>query len=178
HRYIVSDIKHIIVLSQLFNGHLFLPHRIAQLGKWIEFINNSSFCPSPIFTFITVPFVPSLLDAWMAGFTDAEGCFNINITARASVRVGYRVHLRFILDQKDAQTQLVMLRDMIGHGNVSPRSDVSSNYRLIVDSFGGMEPIVTYFSLFPLKTKKQTSFKLWLEARDLIEAKAHLTFDG
>ncbi|KAI8818658.1 laglidadg endonuclease, partial [Chytriomyces cf. hyalinus JEL632] len=116
--------------------------------------------------------------AWMAGFTDAEGCFNINITARASVRVGYRVHLRFILDQKDAQTQLVMLRDMIGHGNVSPRSDVSSNYRLIVDSFGGMEPIVTYFSLFPLKTKKQTSFKLWLEARDLIEAKAHLTFDG
>lgn len=47
-------------------------------------------------------FKPSLNDAWLSGFTDAEGTFNVNITKRENTVTGYRVQLRYILDKKNA----------------------------------------------------------------------------
>lgn len=43
---------------------------------------------------------PTLNDAWLSGFTDAEGCFNVKIDKRSNTVTGFSVMLRFILDQK------------------------------------------------------------------------------
>jgi len=77
--YFVEDLKGVILLCLLFNGNLVLQHRIIQLSKWIDNINNSlSNLGSRYYNFTAaivhniIPFVPTLADAWISGFTDAE----------------------------------------------------------------------------------------------------------
>jgi hypothetical protein len=38
--------------------------------------------------------------------------------------------------------------------------------------------VIAYFNLFPLKTKKDLSFKRWLIIHDLVSNKIHLTDEG
>ena len=110
YRYIVEDFKGVLLLALIFNGNLAIPNRINQLSKWIDCINgklNNS--KSTIFnlvstiTLITTVFLPTLTDAWLSGFTDAPGTFNINITKRDNTKTGYRIQLRYLLDQKYAK---------------------------------------------------------------------------
>ena len=62
-----------MILCNLLNGNLFLAHRIAQLGAWIEFINSPRRKVQNFLLFNPTPFLPTLSDAWFAGFIDAEG---------------------------------------------------------------------------------------------------------
>lgn len=45
----------------------------------------------------------TLDSAWLSGFVDAEGCFNVLIRARSAAIVGFRTSLRFLLDQQFEQ---------------------------------------------------------------------------
>ena len=36
--------------------------------------------------------------AWLSGFTDGEGCFNVSITANTSYALGNLIKMRYILD--------------------------------------------------------------------------------
>jgi hypothetical protein len=64
---------------------------------------------------------PTLNDAWLSGFTDAEGCFNVKIEKRSNTVTGFRVMLRYILDQKNSQYLFLQLRDLFYYGAVSLR---------------------------------------------------------
>ncbi len=84
YRYIVTDIKSILLLCLLFNGNLVLPHRVEQLGQWIIDLNAKLTTPKsriygliPLITLITDTANPSLEDAWLSGFTDAELFFHL-----------------------------------------------------------------------------------------------------
>lgn len=78
---------HLRVLGHLFNGNFVLRHRISQLRAWLDAIGNFKIKPKPV--------IPGLTDAWLSGFTDAEGCFNVNPR-----KTNRSVTIRFILDQK------------------------------------------------------------------------------
>lgn len=97
YRFIVSDITSLTILAHLFNGNLFLKHRIEQLDKWIKFLQSKSINNLSNERPVNI----SLKDGWLSGFTDAEGCFNVHITKRDANTVGYNTKLRFILDQND-----------------------------------------------------------------------------
>lgn len=96
-------------------------------------------------------FVPTLRDAWLAGFTDAEGCFNATMTQ------GYSIRLRFILDQRNAQDLLVHISILFGGGTVGPRSSNASHWRYTCGKLITLEAVLAYFVLFPLKTKRLTA---------------------
>lgn len=72
---------HILTLAFLFNGNLAIAHRIRQLALWVKALNNR-FGPNTIKLKDTAVSV-TLQDAWLSGFTDAEGCFNLSITSNA-----------------------------------------------------------------------------------------------
>lgn len=184
YRYIVEDNQNILILALLFNDNLVLSHRISQLSRWIQSLID---CPQKLWHFDpcqTLPLTPTLKDAWLSGFTDAEGCFNVKLPKaekRDNTVSGYRVILRFLLDQKNAQyrpTALSSIRDLFGYGNVSLRSATNDVYRYTMKSFTGTNVVREYFLAFPLKTKKLQSFNNWCKVHDMVLRKEHLSHEG
>lgn len=121
------------------------------------------------------PAVPSLHDFWLCGFTDAEGCFNSGVRVRANTVTGFRVIVRFLLNQKGAEPILQHIRDLFGYGSVNLRKDTDMVYGYTNDSFKGLESVRNYFLAFPLKTKKLASFNKWNDIYTMVLAKQHLT---
>lgn len=171
YRYIVSDLRNIKTLALLFNGNLVLNHRINQLNEWFKVLGFK-------LEYIVTPVLPTLNDAWLSGFTDAEGCFNVNITSRINTVTGYRVSLRFLLDQKNAQFIFEYIKNLFGFGKVSLRSGTNQVYRLTIDSFKGLVNVRDYFLMYPLRTKKAISFTKWNEVYTIRLNKEHLDSKG
>lgn len=171
YRYIVSDLRNIKTLALLFNGNLVLKHRIRQLSEWFKVLGLN-------LEYISTPVLPTLNDAWLSGFTDAEGCFNVNISSRLNTITGYRVSLRFLLDQKNAKHILEYIRNLFGFGKVTLRSDTNQVYRFSIDSFKGLINVRDYFLTYPLRTKKAISFRKWNEVYTMRLNKEHLSLKG
>jgi hypothetical protein len=158
YRYVVSDLPNIVLLAHLFNGNLVLEHRIRQLVLWINQIKiNKRFPHLAELVHITTSPAISLKDGWLSGITDAEGCFNINISARPANTVGFYTKLRFIIDQNDAKA-LNLIRNIFNTGYVSQRKSNLAAFRYTSESFKGLETVVLYFKTFPLKTLKKEAF--------------------
>lgn len=155
-RFVVSKQQDILLLFYLFNGNLVLAHRQSQLSQWLQVLNVKF---NLELTINNKLILPTLSDAWLSGFTDAEGCFNVKIERRATTVIGYRVYLRFLLDQKNAQYLLNHIRDLFGFGQVSLRAETNAVYRYHINSFKVLVSVKNYFLTFPLKTLKRESFK-------------------
>ena len=114
---------------------------------------------------------------WLAGFTDAEGCFFIALKKSPASKLGEAVWLKFILTQhsqdKDLLESLIQTLDC-------GRYISKLNYgEFVVEKFTDIRdkiiPIFEKFKLYGLKSKNYKDFK---EAAILIENKAHLTRKG
>jgi hypothetical protein len=99
----------------------------------------------------------TLQDAWLSGFTDAEGCFNVSVTRNARYALGNVVKMRYILDQKDS-TILLTIQNLFGFGKVTLRTKTDGVYRYTATGFKSMNDVISYFKAFPLYTKKAQSF--------------------
>lgn len=175
YRWIVDDPSHILLLAHLFNGNLAISHRIKQLTLWVQALNNR-------FGFDTIKLNSTavsvtLQDAWLSGFTDAEGCFNVSITANARYALGHVIKMRYILDQKDSII-LNKICGLFGFGKVTLRSGTEDVYRYTATGFKTMNDVISYLKLFPLRTKKAFSFEKWLTVHGLVSNKLHLTEEG
>lgn len=183
YRFFVFNYKDILILAHLFNGNIVLPHRLNQLERWINVLNdklvstNSTLKGKPL-NFITKLNKPSIKNSWLSGFTDAEGCFNVNIGKRINTISGFRVRLRFLLDQKEAKDTLIYICNLFGYGRVRLRTETLNVYRYSNDSFKGLISIIQYFENYPLKTKKSLSFTNWLKVFILVKNKQHLNREG
>nr|YP_010697799.1 LAGLIDADG homing endonuclease [Porodaedalea chrysoloma]WCF76760.1 LAGLIDADG homing endonuclease [Porodaedalea chrysoloma] len=176
YRFTIANNKDILNLALLFNGNLVIPHRINQLSSWIDLLTEKG-----LWTYGSSqaqPLIPTLNDSWLSGFTDAEGCFNVNITSRKNTISGYRIRLRFLLDQKNAYNTLINIRNLFGFGRVSIRGETNNVYRYSADSFKGLESIHNYFISFPLKTNKAISFENWCKVFNMFLNKEHLSTEG
>jgi hypothetical protein len=119
----------------------------------------------------------TLQDAWLSGFTDAEGCFNVSITSNARYALGHVIKMRYLLDQKDS-TILLIIRNLFGFGKVTLRSKTNGVYRYTATGFKSMNDVISYFKVFPLLTKKAQSFDKWLTIHNFVSNKLHLTEEG
>ena len=202
-RYFLLDKQNIYILTLLFNGNLVLEHRKSQLSYWIQALNKTFASKKPALkiqqsllclwatgkrwtvdlseiNLIDKLIKPTLKDAWLSGFTDAEGCFKVKIDKFSNSLTGFRVMLRFILDHQKSQYLFLQLRDLFYYGAVSLRAGKASIgvYRYQVNSFKGLIPIRNYFLNFPLKSKKLLSFKKWNEIYKMVLNKEHLLEKG
>ena len=113
---------------------------------------------------------------FISGYSDAEGCFNVTISKHKNTVSGYRVNLRFLLDQKNSFYLFTLIRDLFGYGKVIERS--KDMYRFYCDSFVGLSYVNGYFSSFPLKSQKAVSYCNWLKVYQMVINKEHLTTQG
>lgn len=196
-RYIVSENKGIFLLYLLLNGNLVLQSRVSQLNKWYTALSNASRFNYSLFYTKKVPKKIEILrevsvnDAWLSGFTDAEGCFSVKI---GNEKKAYYIQLLFILDQKDAELVLnkialllntvskakvktinksIKVKNLINYTNTMFRLSISCNDR--------KKPIIynicNYFYKYPLKTSKNQSFQIWNEIVDIVVNKQPISLE-
>jgi hypothetical protein len=155
-RYCIRAQKDLLFCIHLMNGKFVLAKRIQQFASWVKVYNqryHSEIAP------ILEP-APILIDnAWLTGFADANGSFNLLITHRNKHP---RLRIRFYLDQTDAFEDLGRIQKVIG-GTLSQKRSINSNYnqhdRLTIDTFRQAELLINYFSQFtPMTTKLKVRF--------------------
>lgn len=95
-RFIVADNKNLQKLAYLFNGNLILDKRKKQLNLWLNTLNRKGLS-API-ELIDNQIELTLDSAWVSGFVDAEGCFNVSIKKRIEYKLGFQTKLRFLLE--------------------------------------------------------------------------------
>ncbi len=135
-RYSVTDKESIDRLIYLFNGNLLLNKTNKRFHDWVQARNILTTEPIR-------PLQPSkklqeilLSSAWLSGFIDAEGCFNIVKTSEKRYSLGFRIRCRFILGQLDEKSIFVDLEKLLG-GYISARPLVDKS---IVDSGPAAKP--------------------------------------
>lgn len=175
YRWIVDNPSHILLLAFLFNGNLAFNHRIEQLAFWVYALNNRF--GSETIKLNNIPVSFNLKDSWLSGFTDAEGCFNISITANSRYTLGHVIKMRYILDQKD-NVILDKIYQLFGFGKVKLKSGTNDVYRYTVTGFNVLNDVIAYFKVCPLQTKKALSFEKWLTIHKQVYNKLHLTHEG
>lgn len=176
HRFSVDNQTDILKLAYIFNGNLILKHRIQQLSLWFSILNQKGY---KLPDFNDRPLSPSLNDAWLSGFTDAEGCFNVGVYNRKDTKlVSKPVIKRFILDQNHFKNEFIHISNLFNSGFISARPKSTHQFRLTINSFKGLPLVISYFTNYPLKTKKKRNYLMWRECFGYIENKEHLTVEG
>lgn len=175
YRLIVDNSSHILLLAFLFNGNLAMINRINQLSLWLLALNNRFGVNTIIFK--PNPVSITLLDSWLSGFTDAEGCFSVSITHNTRYSLNHVIRMRYILDQKDSSI-LCTIRNLFGFGKVTLRSETKDVYRYTATGFKCMTEVMAYFKRNPLLTKKSRSLYKWSTIHHIISNKLHLTEQG
>jgi hypothetical protein len=114
-RFIVADKKNSDRLIHLFNGNLVFYKTQRRFNAWLE-ARNSYQDPGPLPptylfkkewesdkiqpVFGNLQNMPFLDTGWFSGLIDAHGCFFIQKQNSIKYSLGFRVRLRFIVDQK------------------------------------------------------------------------------
>lgn len=158
-RWTVSDKQSLLLLLALFNGNVVLPYRAAQVSVWCGIYGVAHLCITPL---------PSLLNSWIAGFVDAEGCFSARVGLYTSLVTGivkYDLDFAFLLDQKRIYDILVHIAVLFGANPtaVAARSGVDM-YRMTLGPMV-LPAIESYFTAHPLRSKKAGALARWLELR-------------
>lgn len=110
-RYVVADRKGVDRIVSIFNGNLVLDKTNKRFIDWLQVRNSSS---SHKVSYRGKNNIKRFTDnTWLTGFIDADGSFNsVRITDKRC-QVGFRVTLRFVLDQKDELFVLEKVKEFL-----------------------------------------------------------------
>lgn len=171
HHYRVRDRKNIHKLIQIFNGNIVTNYKLNQFKLWVNAFNKvyktNIHC-------LEDKYELTLNNAWLSGFTDAEGCFT-SCTSVTKSTGQVITTVRYVISQKD---DIEFSKDLAGKINGYITHVKSYNGYNTVVNFGKLNKILLYLKNYPLKTKKFISYKRWLKIYDLVKNKKHLTPEG
>jgi len=175
HRFIIQDMKHLMMICLLFNGNMVFFTRNAKFLIFLAAYNLIALRRNlDIIAPIMDTILPTLNDSWLSGFTDAEGCFSLSLLSNS---LAYR--LRFILSQKWNINKSIFLHiaSLFNVGFVSPHS-APNNWQYTVNGVKNTVFILPYFDQHALKTNKKDSYLLWKELRLQLINKDHLNLES
>ena len=166
HCYRVRDKNNILKLISIFNGNIFLDSRKEQFKLWLNAFNLKY---KENISFLDKEFKPSLNDAWLSGFTDAEGCFTCSVYDNKS-NTAKLVRLRYILSQKGNSENMDHLANILGGKKHFFKS--YGEYNVTVNTTK-LSPIIQYFGFYSLRTKKYIAYFNWEKIYKLVINKKH-----
>jgi hypothetical protein len=162
-RFRVRDRANLQKIILLFNGNLVLE---KNRGRFHAFATAFNVRYGENTEISDLAPAATLNDAWLSGFTDAEGCFTVSVIDRPLHRKKpYQVQARFILAQKDAERELRALSALLG-GKLSFQKSYSG-HNLAVQATH-LKAVLRYFRIFPLKTIKRVSLIKFLAIHRLL----------
>lgn len=170
-RFIVRDQSSILLLFHIFNGNLHLKSKVDQLVEWSVLWNSKNKNQENLLLVVTELVKLSFNNSWFAGFTDAEGCFNVYVS-----KSNKGISLRFIVDQKDGLPLFNQLKDLLASGSIYARKN--NNYRFAITNINKLALIIEYFNVYALRSKKQFAFAKWKVIYNCVLNKEHKTSKG
>lgn len=168
HHFRVRDKNNLLRIINIFNGKLYTRSRHKQFSNFVlnynkKYQTNIPLLPSKIhFT------SKNLKTSWLAGFTDAEGCFTVSLIKRTDTYT--QVQVRFILSQKQEKDFFEELSVIIKGKTHYLKS--YNGYNLTVN-LTKLKLLIKYFAFHPLKTKKKIDYLNWLKIYDLVINQKH-----
>jgi hypothetical protein len=171
HHYRVRDKKNIFKLIQIFNGNIVTKYKLNQFKVWVNAFNKVY---KTNIQFTEDKSELTLDNAWLSGFTDAEGCFT-SCTSVSKSTGQFITTVRYVISQKDDIEFSKDLADKINGYITYVKS--YNGYNTVVN-FSKLNKIIFYLKNYPLKTKKLISYKRWLKIFELVKNKKHLTIEG
>ena len=167
-RYICKKKTGLLIILSLINGKLLSNSKYDQL---IKHNYNEQFN-----IFILPPLKKLTLDNyWLAGFTQADGCFHISVIKSKTHKTGYSVRLEYSIKQND-KLPLELLYKELQMGNLSQYHTGIWCYKST-----GFKPafsIINYFDRYSLFTGKYTSYLKFRKVYIMITEGKHLEEKG
>jgi len=114
---------------------------------------------------------------WVAGFTEAEGCFFVAIQYNKD-KTSYQIKLGYQVSQDNRDILLIKsLTSFFGCGRSEPCGKAATSFRVtkIKDI---LEILIPFFETYPIYGSKLQDFRDWKNISSLMASKAHLTPEG
>nr|YP_009690197.1 LAGLIDADG homing endonuclease [Porodaedalea pini]QEG56977.1 LAGLIDADG homing endonuclease [Porodaedalea pini] len=167
-RYICKNAKGLFIILSLINGKLVSKPKYEQLIKhnYSADFNYTILPPSNSFT---------LDNYWLAGFSQADGCFNISLVKSKTHKTGYSVRLEFSLKQNDA-VPLKLLYNTVKMGNLSQYSSGIWCYKS--SGFKTAALLINYFDTYNLFAGKYVNYLKFRKVYIMITNGRHLENKG
>lgn len=167
-RYICKNTTGLFVILLLINGKLLSNVKFDQLIKhnYSEYFNLSILPPLKKL---------SLNNYWLAGFTQADGCFHINIAKSKTHKTGFSVRLEYFLKQNDS-LPLRLLYEELKLGNLSQYTTGIWCYKST--GFKTALNLINYFDSFNLFAGKYKSYLKFRKVYIMITEGKHLEEKG
>ena len=147
-RYICKNKKGMSIILSLINGKLVSKPKYDQLIKH-NYSENFNFT-------INLPSNQVTLDNfWLAGFTQAVGCFNISVAQSKTHKTGFSVRLEYYIKQNEA-VPIKLLYDRLKLGNISQYSSGIWCYKSSGFKTAGL--LINYFDKFNIFAGKYTNY--------------------
>lgn len=178
--YKVKSKKAVNLIIGKLDGLVFVLELIKNKIKSVNKIKqiNENILSHPYFKDFS-PFVlntdMNLKNYWLAGFTDADGSFQIKTLIRLNRKNKFEVRLNFQIDQKNKYL-LTLIQNFVG-GNIGFRKK-QNTYYYGSTSFGPAKKVINYFDNFQLISTKYIQYLKWRKVYILIQNKKHLTSVG
>ena len=179
----LGGLKKIIVLLNGFSPYGSTP-KLIQFNNLIDWINDATDS-----SFVKHDYDKSdiLNNAWLSGFIEADGSFDIRVSLVETGALKNRVSARLRLEQRmtDPLTGL-SYENVLGLIAVGLRVTLSTTvhnanikyYAISASSTNSRHVIVNYFCLFPLFSSKRLNYLDWLACHNLIDSGEHNTESG
>lgn len=119
------------------------------------------------------------IDPWfLTGFTDAEGCFMVNVIKGSKLRAGWRVQPVFQIGLHSRDEELLnnIQNYFCGYGFMTKLTKSSIIFRIF--SLEQLDKVLEHFEQYPLQSKKHADFCLFKEVIIKMKAGEHLTAKG
>ena len=176
----ISDLTNII---DLMNGYIRGP-KIEHFQALIHWMNHNKG-----YSFILKPRDNSdlLQNAWLSGFIDGDGSFDIRVSQVKYGALKDRVSARFRLEQQqiDPKSNLsnfeffsLISTSLLTRLTKSKHNGDKEYFLISLSSQKARVNLVNYLDRFPLFTSKLLNYKDWRECHFLINNKEHLTERG
>ena len=174
-RYVVQDKIGLYLIALLFNGNLITLQKINRYKKFLDCVNvynNNGRIKLPNIKLSDFSVKPTLRDGWLAGFSDAEGCFSVTIYSNSN-----RYSIIFDIAQKNMEGQSILyyIQDLFKVGKIYNHYAPNVLYYR-VNGLNDTKILFDYFdsSYGTLKSKKLKSYLLWKILHDKLLNKDHL----
>lgn len=167
-RYICKNQKGLSIILSLINGKFVSKYKYEQLIKhnYNEYLNIEILPPLNLL---------SLDNYWLAGFTQADGCFHISVPKSKTHKTGYSVRLEFSIKQNDC-LPLKLLYNLINMGNLSQYSSGIWCYKS--SGYKTAACLIDYFDKYNLFAGKYVDYLKFRKVYIMVTEGKHLEIKG